>query len=177
VFFELGLCLLLESTAAELYGSLIYVPKVTVLTNGYRNRFQVFLLSDSTLGPAQAAAVSLDSLALAQTPLFDLGKIAYVEGSTDEIGLNPGAKIGESLQTKFKGMSLAVPFVVLADGVRIFLGTFVSDAALASYPGPIIMMGTLKNDSMILRHANLPSDPLKDPRIVATLTETGKLIP
>ena len=176
--FDLGLCLQLNRTETLLYGTLIYVPKVTIVPPSSSKRFQIFLLSDSTLRPDQVSGIPLDSLVLAQYPLLDLGSIAYVEESTDVIGLNPGAKIGDSLRTKLTSLSIiAVPFVVLADGVRKFLGTFVSDVASATYPGPTIMIGTIQTDAMSLRHLDSPTDPLKDARIVSALTTTGKLVP
>jgi hypothetical protein len=175
--FELGLCLSLYNTATPLWKTLIYVPKVTIATYTSRPRFQFFLLSDSTITPAQASAQALDSLTLAPNPLLDLSKIAYVSSSTNEIGFNPGQKIGDSLQTKIRSISIAVPFVILADGARISLGAFVSEVSSAISPVLNVTLEDIQSDSMVLEPVSAAPNPLKDTRTVTALSETGKLIP
>ena len=174
--FELGLCLSLYRTETLLYNTLIYVPKVLITSYESRARFQIFLLSDPTITPTQAIAQGLDSVTLAPNALLDLGRIAYVSPSTDEIGFNPAQKIGDSLQTQLKG-SLAVPFVIVADNARISFGTFLSNLSSQTYPGPIVTIESIKTDSMFLETTGAQPDPLKDARAVAAFTKTGKLIP
>jgi hypothetical protein len=174
--FDLGLCLSLYKTATTLYNTLIYVPKVLITSYESRARFQVFLLSDSTITPTQAVAQGLDSVMLAASALLDLSRIAYVSPSADEVGFNPAQKIGDSLQTQLKG-SLAVPFVIVADGARISFGTFLSNVSSIRYPGPIVTIESIKTDSMFIETTDAQPDPLKDARAVAALTKTGKLIP
>ena len=171
--FELGLCLSLYKTATLLYNTLIYVPKVLVTSYESRARFQIFLLSDPTITPTQAIAQGLDSVTLAPNALLDLGRIAYVSPSTDEIGFNPAQKIGDSVQTQLKG-SLAV---ILADGARLSFGTFLSNLSSQTFPGPIITIESIKTDWMFIETTGVQPDPLKDARAVAALTKTGKLIP
>ena len=175
--FELGLCLSLYKTATTLWNTLIYVPKVIMATYSSRPRFQIFLLNDSTTTPAQASAQGLDSLTLAPNPLLDLSKIAYASSSTNEIGFNPGQKIGDSLQTKIRSISIAVPFVILADGVRISLGAFVSNVSSAISPVLNVTIEDIQSDSMVLEPVGAAPNPLKDSRTVTSLSETGKLIP
>ena len=107
----------------------------------------------------------------------DLGKIAYVSSSANEIGFNPGQQIGDNLQTKLKDISIAVPFVMLADGVRISLGAFVSKVSSAISSGPNITIEDIQSDSMVLEITGAAPNPLEDPRTVTALSETGKLIP
>jgi len=139
--------------------------------------FQIFLLSDSKLTPAQAAAQALDSLVLAQSPLLDLSRIAYVSSSTNELGLNPGGKIGDSIRSQLTGVGMAIPFVILADGARIGLGTFVSSISSSFYAGPNVTIENIQPDSLALMMTPTTVNPLKDSRVVKALSETGKLIP
>ncbi len=175
--FDLALCLSLYNTETTLWKTLIYVPKVTIATYTSRPRFQFFLLGDSTITPAQASAQGLDSVTLAPNPLLDLGKIAYVSSSTNEIGFNPGQKVGDSLQTQLKSISIAVPFVMLADGARISLGAFVSNVSSAISSVLNVTIEDIQSDSMVLEPVGAAPNPLKDPRAVTALSETGKLIP
>jgi hypothetical protein len=175
--YDLGLCLQLQATAAALYGTLIYIPKVTISSFSSRGRFQIFLLSDTTITTTQAATQPLDALTLAQNPILDLYKITYLSSSSHELGFNPGQTIGDAVQTQL-GSSIAVPFVAMADGVRIFLGTFVSAASSMAYSIPTVMIEGITTDAMKLSiPAAASNDPLADARIVTVFTSLGKLIP
>ena len=174
--FDLALCLLLQATETTLYGTLIYIPNVTISSVSSGGRFQVFLLNDSTMTTTQAAAQPLDSLTLAQNPLLDLSKITYLSSSTHELGFNPGQKIGEAVQTQL-GSSMAFPFVVEADGARVFLGTFVSAVSSVAYPLPSITIQSIQTDTMTFYIPSGSTDPLADARVTTVFTSLGKLIP
>ena len=174
---ELGLCLEVVDTSSDLLGTRIYVPSVTMMPYyQWNNRFQVYLLHDPSLTALDAAQLALDSLVLATLPLLDLSRIAYVEQATTRIGLNPGQKLGDSIHTEL-GHPLGLPFVVVADGVRIYLGTFTSMVSSITPAGPYIMMDDITSDGLVIQPPWTGTDPRNDPRILQVLTEAGKLVP
>ena len=174
---KLGLCLEVVDTSSDLLGTRIYVPSVTMMPYyQWNNRFQVYLLHDPSLTALDAAQLALDSLVLATLPLLDLSRIAYVEQATTRIGLNPGQKLGDSIHTEL-GHPLGLPFVVVADGVRIYLGTFTSMVSSITPAGPYIMMDDITSDGLVIQPPWTGTDPRNDPRILQVLTEAGKLVP
>jgi hypothetical protein len=171
----LGLCLEVVNANSALSGTKLYVPKVTLGSFDSGNRFQLFLLKDSKLRSDGVANLLLEELVLAEWPLLDLNRIAYVEKATSKIGFNPGQKIGDSLRTQL-GTPLGLPFVVVADGVRIYLGTFYSDLSSIPPVGPVAKMEDITSDDFLLRAPWSGADPRNDERILKALTETGKLV-
>jgi hypothetical protein len=173
---QLGMCLEVTDTSADLWGTKIYVPKVMIGSSASNNRFQLFLLKDSTLRSDGVANQPLDDLVLAQSPVLDLNRIAYVEKATTKIGFNPGQKIGDSLRTQL-GTPLGLPFVAVADGARIYLGTFFAKLSSLSPTGPNANVEDITTDGFTLGAPWSGADPRNDERILKVLTETGKLVP
>jgi hypothetical protein len=173
---QVGLCLEVVNASSDLLGTKLYVPKVIIGSYESNKRFQLFLLKDSTLRSDGVANQRLDDLVLADSPLLDLNRIAYVERATSKIGFNPGQKVGDTLRTQL-GTPLGLPFVAVADGARIYLGTFY--ASLSSIPpaGPVANMEDITSDGFTLRAPWTGADPRNDERIIKALTETGKLVP
>jgi hypothetical protein len=173
---EFGLCLEVTDTASSLYGAQLYVPKVSLGTYKSDDRFQIFLLKDPSLRSDAVSALPMDSLVLASYPVLDLRRIAYVEKATTKIGFNPGQKIGESLRTQL-GSTLGTPFVAVADGVRIYVGTFTSGVSSLGPVGPFVYVEDITADSLTLKAPTRGSDPRNDDRILTALGERGKLVP
>jgi len=170
-----GLCLSLYKTATTLYNTLVYVPKIKLSEISDRARFQVFLLSDSTIKASQAISQGVATLSLEAIPLFDLSRIAYVSPTTSEIGFNPGQEIGDGLQTRSQEL-IGRPFVIVVDGERISLGAFMSNLMSSAYHVPEIMVESIKSDGLVLQSSGSSANPLKDARTIATLAAAGKLI-
>lgn len=173
---EFGLCLEVTDTASGLGGTRLYVPRVIIGSYQQNQRFQIYLLSDSTLTAGAVSTQALDELVLANLPILHLGHITYVEKATGKIGLNPGQKYGESLRTRL-GTPLGMPFVVVADGTRIYLGTFTSDLSSWSPTGPFVNVEDIKPEGFTLRGPVNGTDARNDDRIVKALSERGKLVP
>jgi len=174
---ELGLCLEVTANESALLGTRIYVPSVAMLASYKSNsRFQIYLLQDQTLRVDSLSATALESLALATSPFLDLSRIAYIEQSTMRIGLNPGPKPGEMLATQL-GRPLGLPFVVLADGARIYLGTFISSVSSLGPVGPWVGVEEIKPNDFLINPPRSGADPRLDARILQVLKDTGKLVP
>jgi hypothetical protein len=173
---EWGLCLEVTTAGASLFGTRIYVPRVVIGSSEPNQRFRIFLLKDSTLSSSSVASQPLDSLVLADSPLLSLDYIAYVEKSTFKIGFNPDQSMANSIRTKL-GTPLEMPFVTVADGARVYLGTFT--ASLSSIPpqGPYTNVDEIASDGFTLQAPWSGKDPRFDDRIVKALSERGKLVP
>ena len=177
----MGLCLESDSASSPSAGIRLYVPHVTMIPNSLRSRFQIFRLADQSITPEQAQAQSLNSLALAlaATPLLDLGSIYYVEQSTGNIGTPNAYTIGNSLRNPPSVVPLAgLPFVVMVNDVPIYLGTFFRLVSSMIPVGPVIVVDDITDDLVpISAPKQAGNDPRFDPSIVQVLTDTGKLVP
>ena len=172
----LGMCLEVVNADSNLLGTKLYVPKVTIGFSDSNKRFQLFLLKDSTLRSDGVANQPLDNLVLADSPVLDLNRIAYVEKATTKMGFNPGQKIGDTLRTQV-GTPLGLPFVAVADGARIYLGTFFASLSSISPTGPNANVEDITSDGFTLRAPLSGADPRNDERILKALSERGKLVP
>lgn len=173
---ELGLCLEVTDTASGLGGTKLYVPRVIIGSYQQDKRIQIFLLKDSTLRAGAVASQALDSLELADYPILDLGRIAYVEKATMKMGFNPGQKYGDSLRTTL-GTPLDRPFVAIADGARIYLGSFTSGISSIAPTGPYVYADEITAEALTVRAPVRGTDPRNDERIIKALSERGKLVP
>jgi hypothetical protein len=173
---EAGLCLEVTDASSALFGTKFYVPKVIMGSYKSNQRFQLFLLKDSTLRVDNLANQPLESLVLDDNPLLDLNKIAYIEKSTFKIGLDPDQGVLSSLRTKL-GTPLGTPFVAVADGARIYLGTFSAGLSSISPVGPFAMVDEFTSDGFVLHPPISGVDTRFDAGILKALSERGKLVP
>jgi hypothetical protein len=162
-------------------GTRLYVPKVGMLNNyKYRSRFELYLLKDESVTPLQAKDLG-PPWPIADRPILDLGPIAYVSRATNEVGLSPGTRRGQTFVTQVGGSNTVVrPFVVIADGVQIYLGTVgtLASAAAANAPvGPVIYLGRVGDNGFTIEKPMSGTDPRNDDRIWTALSETSRLIP
>jgi hypothetical protein len=176
---DMGLCLETDSASSPSAVIRLYVPHVIIIPGGLRSQFQIFRLADQSITPEQAQAQSLNSLALAATPLLDLGSIYYVEQSTGNIGTPNASTIGNSLRNPSSVVPLAgLPFVVKVDDVPIYLGTFFRLVSSMIPVGPVIIVDNITDDLVpISAPKRAGNDPRFDLSIVQVLTDTGKLVP
>ena len=157
---DFGFCLEVTDESSALLGTRLYVPRITIPEYPPWSRLQFFLLSDPTITPIQASTTALDSLALATQPWLDLGSVAYFDQDNHEVGLNPGQKLGQVLVSRVGADTIALPFVVVADGVRIYMGsvgTLLSAAASNQPVGPIIITDATKQ--MVRPRSSLMTSP------------------
>jgi hypothetical protein len=190
---QLGLCVAVDDPASSFAGLRIHVPGVNVAPGNWRNRFGIWQLADPSIDAATAEQSDLDSLVLAAEPLVDLGDIDFVKlpppcpaGSSSPcnmwVGLNTAFLSGSAVQSDLGKVTLrGVPFVVVADEERIYLGSFTSLISSYAIAGPEVMVENIEPGGFpIMPPMNLrPTSPdvRADPRIVKVLTEAGKAVP
>ena len=177
---SLSLCLQVDDPGDPSHGVAVFTGEVIVLPPGAWGRFGLWRLADSdaSLTPAEAAERSLDSLSLEVAPVVALTDIAYYDGSTHRIGwlysyqhTNLGGRLGQ-LDTS------GVPFVVQADGERIYLGTFVEQSAAAGPVGPVVVVSEGTEEGFtISAPLDGTEDSRSDPRILAVLADAARLLP
>jgi hypothetical protein len=190
---QLGLCVAVDDPASSFAGLRVYVPGVSVAPLGWANRFGIWRLADPTIDSMTAAQSDLDSLVLASQPVVNLRDIDYVQlpptcpadysSPCDMwLGLNLAFLAGSQVQSDLGRVGLSgVPFLVVADEQRIYLGSFTTLISSYAIAGPEVMVENIADAGFaIVRPANMrptPPDPRADPRIVKVLTEAGKAVP
>jgi len=198
---QIGLCVEVTDPASPYQGLQIYVPNVNVAPMQWRERFSIWLLQDATSTGQDVDGRDVDSLVLASKPILDLSNIDFVEQAMDAcaipgssspcmwIGIDTAIYSGSTLlnllvddpsrPVRLEG----VPFVVMADGQRIYMGAFISSVSSFAIAGPEVMGEEIVDDGFPIYPPNehmsgpVPPDLRGDPRILKVLTEAGKLIP
>jgi hypothetical protein len=184
---QMGVCIQVDDTSTDLNGTQVYVPGVPMDYYDMRNRLGIWLLDDASTTAVAASQLPLDSLTLAAQPLISISYIEFVEQSTGWVALNSGMYSGDSLRGQLGQVNLyGLPFVVVADGARIYLGGFFPAISSVGIADPTVMVDNINGDGITSDGftINPPylgptplSDPRNDPRILKVLSETGRLAP
>ena len=167
------LCLDVHFPGDKNHGTRLYAPALPVMPYEWTGRLSIHLLKDRTLVATKAAQQPLANLVLEEPPLLDLLGVAYFRAGDHFLAFDPNTTPA-GLKNRIGMVPVhGLPFVVQADGQRLFLGAFWTLVSSVSPPGPIIMVEQIT--SLGVPIDRLP-DPL-DPRLVKVLTEAGKLAP
>jgi len=146
----------------------------------------------------------VNSLVLAPQPILDLSNIDFVKQAIDcvipggasspcmWIGVDTAVYRGSTLLDLLvddarpdRTISLdGVPFVVMADGQRIYMGAFITGLSSFAISGPEVFGEEIVEDGFPIYPPNehiMPGpaapDLRSDPRILKVLTEAGRLVP
>lgn len=107
---------------------------------------------------------------------MDLGSIASISQGTGEVRTSGNLDIGRAVTNLIDGL-LLLPFVVEADGERIYLGNFVSPISSNLGSGPMVDGMRMRADRFQIEKPYQGPDPRWDPRILKVLGETSRLVP
>ncbi len=178
---HVSVCAEVHAPGSALDGVRLYVSGFPVASLGAQDRLTFKLLSDPKVTAQTAATMPLASLGLATEPVIRLSSIAWYAGAKHQVFWDQLATTA-ALRNKVGNVGTqGVPFVVEADGARIYLGTFYSLISSQTFPGPTIVMENLSPAGFTIDPAypapTSGTDLRSDPRILKVLTETGKLIP
>jgi hypothetical protein len=187
----LGVCVSVDDPASPLVGTRVYVPGVPVAPSNWASRLRFLPLADAALVSSSLESKDLQTLELGTQPLLDLTDIDFVDldtkpcGSLGEpscnwVGLNAVFLSGRTLAGKVSNTAPGMPFVVEADGERIYMGVFWS--IISAYAPSVARVGfeDIREDGFPIyppRASSALPDLRSDPRIVKVLTEAGKCIP
>jgi hypothetical protein len=175
--FQLGLCVQGASSDRRTALTWFYLPGISIAPEAWASRFRISLLEDSKLSSTDAAKQSLDSLVLAKQPLLDMARISSVNQATGEIRLQGNGDFGTSIRSQLENVKqLLMPFVVEAEGARIYLGSFVSSLSSSAGPGPFVDADRIGTDRFRIENGFTGSDPRWDARILKVLTEASRMV-
>ena len=141
-------------------------------------QFEVFLLSDTTVRVHHYAGARLEDLPLAEFPWITAADIFSDHWETHEIILkDESAGLMGKFRDQFRGPD--IPFVVVANGERIYMGQFPWMPSSYLAPGPSIYKVEGNRPGVRLGPPPVSGvpDPRTDERIKRCLTEAGLLQP
>ena len=142
--------------------------------NDFR-RFEIFLLQDETLTTEDVENLPLNSLELGISPILDLVGISYYDRRSHELALAPFTY--GNFQYYLPDMTVSgIPFVVVVDGEKIFLGSFASVYSSVIAEVPMIYLDDYELMILELEWFGEGEDPRDNQVILDLLRETGKLV-
>ena len=144
-------------------------------TNQQVNGFAIYKLADTTLRTSRILDVPLDSLVLASSPFLTIKDIKAYYWSTHLFVTNSQIDSEFSRMKYWGGQSSGMPFVVVVNQSRIYLGTFWWPYSSSMPQVPFIMVDApppywIKGD-----YIGTTPDKRNDPRIYEALLSTGVL--
>ena len=117
------------------------LPKGIVLRNPVatgKPAFGIYLLKDGKLKATEAVKVPLEQLKIQDKPLLSLADIKWFDWDKQSFELSPSA-----VSRLPKAAVFGTPFVLIANGKRIYSGGFFSFGSSASLYAPAINVGRL----------------------------------
>ncbi|MBI5609190.1 MAG: hypothetical protein HY902_09965 [Deltaproteobacteria bacterium] len=175
-----SVCVQFKAPGSPLDGLRLYAKQFPVAGWGWDNRLTLRLLADPNIHADAALAQPLADLKLADDPVVSLMRIAWYVGGAHKLYWDQMGSTA-ALKTRVGKVGVqGVPFVVEADGERIYLGAFYSLISSQSFAGPTIVMEELTPEGFAILPSYpgtpLGADPRADPRILKVLKQAGKLV-
>ncbi|MBI5533977.1 MAG: hypothetical protein HY898_14745 [Deltaproteobacteria bacterium] len=173
---QLGFCL--ETEADTALGAMkLYVPNVLVAPYDWEKRFQIYLLEDPAISADDALQMPIDSLKLSFQPIVTLMSLAWYEQSTHSAYWDSWYSTDWLISQLPKVGVHGLPFVVEADGQRIYVGGFMTMISSVMLNAPTIMVESMTKEGFTIAPPPSGPDPRSDPRILQALSESTKLAP
>jgi len=187
----LGTCVSVDDPTSPLVDTRVYVPPVPVAPSDWSKRLRFLPLKDTSLLVSSVENKDLQTLELGTQPLLDLQSIDFVDLESKTCGargaptcnwvaLNVPFMSGSTLSSKVTNVAPGMPFVVEADGERIYMGVFQSINSAYAPRVARVSFEDIRTDGFPIypppSTSTLP-DLRNDPRIIKVLTEAGKLVP
>jgi hypothetical protein len=156
------------------------VPAETSRPSDSSDGFAVYLLKDSSITGVKALEKNLTDLELQAQPLFTGRDLVQYVWDGHSFILKPEAQAklpgGPGVSSVF-----GVPFVVMANGKRMYLGAFWWYGSSQSFPNPVILPPSKKDNSfrielLFTQTGDNILDPRPNPIIRAALAKQTKLI-
>lgn len=170
-------CLTLKFPGDPNDGVRFYAPAAKVMALGWNERFAIYLLKDRTIDAAAAGKLALGSLVLADQPLLDLFGIRYYRRGDHFVAFDLSPQLA-AIKSQIGTVPLqGAPFVVVADGNRVYLGAFWTELSSFSPAAPFVRVEGMTTQGMTIELPAGAKDPRADARIVDALTGAAKLAP
>jgi len=168
----------MKTSASVLLGSALFIwacadigPHDSKLTNG----FAIYKLADTTIQASSVWGASLDSLELNSKPFLTQTDLEAYFWSTHMFVANARVDSEFSHMKYLPGKSAGVPFVVVVDQSRIYLGAFWWNYSSSMPQGSFIVVGAPSPYVIMHRYGAPVPDKRNDPRIYDALRVGGIL--
>ncbi len=171
-----SLCLQVEAPGGSMHGTRLFLSDILIAPWSWQNRFEIRLLADTSLNAEQAKKLPLQSLSLASEPIVHLMLLQWYEWSTHTLTWDSWHNSQILLNYLPEVGSYGLPFVVLADGERVYLGALTGPNTVKLQDIPTISLPDVKPEGFRIEPAS-SHDPRDDPRISKALASSGKLAP
>jgi hypothetical protein len=161
-------------------GLKLWIDRFPVIGFDWTDRLAIYLLADESITAVQAAQLPLDSLEIASSPLMTMESLAYYDANTHALFFGSWWSSGSLINPLPQVGVFGLPFVVVADQERIYLGAFYTLISSVLFDGPIIVIDypEAPYDHVVIE-PNYASpqtpDPRSDTRIFNVLRASGKL--
>jgi len=143
---------------------------------GERHPFAIYLLSDTSITAVRASASPLEELQLAQKPFITEKDIKAYHWSDHSILFQPNTDTALFLMSFWPYRSWGLPFVVVAQGERIYLGAFWWGYSNYDPAFPYIELMTPSAYRISWDKLSSAPDPRSDARIHDALQSSGVLV-
>lgn len=174
-------CLSVSAPGQAIDGTRLYASHVPIAPYAWSNRLEVRLLDDPAITADDAAKLPLDALKLAGPALFDLMAIEWYDGKDHTVTWD-GWHSSKYIVGQLPPVGVhGLPFVVMANGQRAYLGAFVSALSSVALSMPVIVIENMKEDSFQIDSAyptgaQPGNDARNHPAVLAVLESAGKLV-
>ena len=102
----------------------------------------------------------------------------FVEQATGWVQLPKGHLSGDTIRSEVGDVSVfGLPFVVVSQGVRMYVGAFVTLVSSYLPSCPMITVELIESTGFTIESPPTGSDPRNDPRLLQALAEAFRLAP
>ena len=139
-----------------------------------------YLLDDPRISATDAAETPLEDLVLAESPFLDMEGFAYYDLAAHRVVLSMVS--GTFLRNTLPQVGVyGLPFVVVADGERIYLGAFWTMVSSVAAALPTVELEMIEDSGFVIQTGypvggDGADDPRSDPRLVDALRRVGRLV-
>jgi hypothetical protein len=137
--------------------------------------FAIYKLADSTIRTSQVVSTSLDSIVLSSVPFLTMKDIKAYYWSTHLFVANSHIDSEFSKMKYWGGQSSGLPFVVVVNQTRIYLGTFWWPYSSSKPQVPYIWTDAPSPYRINRENSSTEPDKRNDPRIYEALLSAGVL--
>lgn len=173
-------CLSVTAPGASVDGARMFAAHVPIAPWAWASRLEFRLLADPDISAVQAAEQPLESLTLASVASFDLLAIDWYEAATHTVHWGDWHN-STAVKNQLPKVGVGgLPFVVVADGQRAYLGAFMTMLSSYAIDLPVIVLESMQQDSFVIERGYpggpVPAeDPRNDTRVMGVLEAAAKL--
>ncbi len=169
---HVGLCMQVSAPGDVMDGTRVFVSNAAYAAS---TGISLHLLKDKTINAIDAQSEPLDSLELDSTPLLSWYDVEYYDWTNQWVV--PNSWMGDVL-APYESLigTRGLPFVLVANEERIYLGALWTPFSSQLFYGPYIEAGDATPSVLEIKTNSGGKDDRFDARILDALVESGKVI-